>query len=219
VGLAAASAHLAARRLAAAPARAAAHELRRILSTTFLLLLFRATVAVPPATYLQLEVLLAALRLSLLAMRDLADPRDHGAWTTFLAAMALLVCGWCTLAFSLHRLEWHVFYRLADAAFVERHVALFVPAIVARYVIPAALGWRIITEASPAPGPSPWGPAAALALKIVTLVPIVFGHALFDPANEGLVEAAQTLIVLVPLALAVALLRLAPRPGRPTISS
>jgi hypothetical protein len=179
--------------------------LASIFATAALLMLYRATVVLEERSFLQLEVLLAALRLSSIAATALAPPRDRRWLAAWLEAMAVLVAAWTTLALTLHRLEWSILYRFLSPPAVEANVVWLVPVIVGRYAIPLVLARRLLAEARP-PGVGSTWPAArgALGAKLGTLVLMTAGSAILNPASEPFRVAVQTVLTLSVLALALA---------------
>src|SRR5262249_7046794 len=114
------------------------------------------TVAIEARALLELEVLLAALRLTALASNALGRPEEGAAATSWLEAMAILVAAWSTLAFSLHRLEWHLLYVFFAPGFVVRHAGWFLPIIVGRYALPYMIARRLLSDTRGPSTPSAW---------------------------------------------------------------
>jgi hypothetical protein len=176
-----------------------------IFATAALLMLYRATVVLEERSFLQLELLLAALRLSSLAATALARPRERRWFAGWLEAMAVLVAAWTTLALTLHRLEWSILYRFLSPPAVEAHVVWLLPVIVGRYVIPLVLARRLLAEARPIGVGSTWPAASgALGVKLATLVLMTAGSAILNPASEPFRGAVQAVLTLSVLALALA---------------
>jgi hypothetical protein len=183
--------------------RTSARPLSAMLTNAALLVAYRATVVLDERTFLELEVLLAALRLTALATARLAPADEGRSSAVWLQAMALIVAAWGTLALTLHRLEWHVLYRLFPPAFVALHAGLFGPIIVARYALPLVIARRLLGETRALDGTGAWRAGwGALGLKLGTLVLIVAGYAVLDPTGEPYLMAVQNLLSLSPLVLA-----------------
>jgi len=200
-----ASAAFAARGVAAAQARpAAAAAVAGALATATLLMLYRATVVLDERNLLQLELLLAALRLSCIAACRLGRAEDRRWFVAWLEAMAIIVAAWTTLALTLHRLEWKFLYAFLDPPVVEARVGWLLPLILVRYAIPLVVARRLLADARPADVASTWRPAAnALALKLATLVLVTAGSAILNPTSEPFRGAVQNLLTLSVLALAL----------------
>ena len=167
-------------------------------------MLYRATVALDERNLLQLELLLAALRLSALAAAALGRAEDRRWFAAWLEAMAVIVAAWTSLALTLHRLEWSFLYRFLAPPVVEARVGWLLPLILARYALPLVVARRLLAETRPPDAASTWRPAAgALALKLATLVLLTTGAAILDPTSEPFRGAVQNVLTLSPLALAL----------------
>ncbi len=167
-----------------------------------LLLAYRGSVVLGERTFLQMELLLAAVVLMANADRALGRREDRRSFTIWLEAMALVIAAWSTLALTLGRLEWTVFYNFFPALFVEHHVGLLLPGIVGRYALPLILARRLLAEASPDVG-STWRQATGvMTLKVAALTLGVVGSAILDPASEPFLSAVQCLLTFSVLALA-----------------
>jgi hypothetical protein len=165
------------------------------LTNAALLVAFRGSVVLEERIFLQLEILLAALRVSQLAVESLAAPHRRLAWDLWLEAMAFVVAAWSTLALTLHRLEWRFLYDLVAPPFVERHIGVFLPLILVRYTLPLILARRILAEARGREREDLWpGSFAIAAAKVVTLTLIATGYGLFDPTSELFNEAVQNVL-------------------------
>ena len=171
------------------------------LTNAALLMAFRGAVVLDERVLLQLEVLLAALRVCQLVVDVLAAPGARKAWALWLEAMALVVSAWSTLALTLHRLEWRFLYDFVSPPVVERRIGLFLPLILARYAIPLVLARRLLSEARAPESGSTWRGAVGVAgAKLVTLTLVATGYGLFDPTNELFTEAVQNVLTFsVPL--------------------
>ena len=176
-----------------------------MLGNAALLMGYRASVQLGERTFLQMELLLAALVVTARVNLVLGRPEDRRSFTIWLEAMALFVAAWSTLALTLHRLEWKVFYHFFPALFVEHHVGLLLPAIVVRYALPLVLARRLIAEASGSEAQgSTWRAAAGLTIvRVATLVLGVIGSAVLDPASEPFMATVQCLLTFSVLSLAL----------------
>jgi len=176
-------------------------QVASILTNAALLMAFRGSVVLDERVLLQLELLLAALRVSLLVGQALGRADEIGSLSVWLEAVALVVTAWSTLALTLHRLEWHVLYDFFAPSFVERHIGLFLPVIVGRYAIPLVLARRLLAEARPEWVTSSWRGAFGVAIaKVTTLVLVATGYALFNPTSDLFAQAvANVLTFSMPL--------------------
>jgi hypothetical protein len=191
--------------------RARAHQVGRdsavgaaatILSNAAILMAYRASVILGERTFLQMELLLGALVVSARVNSTLGRPEDRRSFTIWLEGMAIVIAAWSTLALTLHRLEWKVFYNFFPALFVEHHVGWLLPAIVGRYALPLVLARRLIAENSA--GGGTWRDAAALTtFRIATLLLGVVGSAVLDPASEPFMAAVQCLLTFSVLGFAL----------------
>jgi hypothetical protein len=178
--------------------------LASLLANAALLMAYYATVVLDARNFLQLELLLAALRLSALAGIALGRPEDQRPFAAWLELMALIVAAWTTLALTLHRLEWSVLYHFFPAPLVERHVGLFLPAIVGRYALPLVLARRLLAETWPADNGSTWNAAAfGMGAKVATLTLVIIGSAILDPTSDPFMGAVAGLLTFSVLAVAL----------------
>ncbi len=175
-----------------------------LLGNAALLMGYRASVQLGERTFLQMELLLAALVVTSRVNLVLGRPEDRRAFTIWLEAMALFVAAWSTLALTLHRLEWKVFYHFFPALFVEHHVGLLLPAIIGRYALPLVLARRLVAETSAEEQGSSWRAAAGLTIFRVTVLLLgVVGSAVLDPASDPFMTAVQCLLTFSVLSLAL----------------
>jgi hypothetical protein len=157
-----------------------------------LLLLYRALTRAEGESYLWLDCLLGAVsvsaRLVAIGTRERNRPRAHA----LLLFLAWVGCGWVVLAWTVHRIEWRFLYDWFAAPYVERHVALFLPLILARFAIPLVIARLLVTEALGPPGPRAerlvWMLAGA---KIGSLLLLTVGIACANAASDMYLEAAQ----------------------------
>jgi hypothetical protein len=175
-----------------------------------LLLFYRATVVLEERTLLEMEILLAALRLSAIVGKTLGAERDRRWFAVWLEAAALLVAVWSTLALTLNRLEWAILYRFFEPTAVMHHVGWLMPVILFRYAIPLILARRLLAEAQPPDARGTWRAACViLTARLATLVLMVIGMGVLDPSNEPFRTAVQSVVTVSVLALA---LLMNPRP-------
>jgi hypothetical protein len=159
---------------------------------TALVLLHHAWVRVPQSAYYWQDCLLAAVVLSARLSRDLPKPARGLAYALILL-FALFAAGWIDLAWTMHRLEWGFLYDGFSAAFVERHVALFLPLIVGRYLLPL-LAARVLLarEFADAEVTYPFGLSRLLTGgKVITLLLWSYGIAYVSVTSDLYLESVQ----------------------------
>jgi hypothetical protein len=162
---------------------------------TALLLLHHYAVRVPVSAHYWQDCLLAALVLSARLIRGLPDPtraRAHGVLLLF----AFFASGWVNFAWTLHRLEWGFLYDFWSAAFVESHVAAFLPLLVGRFALPLLTARVLLTRELA--GVAEPGDRRALDLawllagsKVASLMFWSFGIAFVNVASDVYLEAVQ----------------------------
>ena len=185
-----------------------------MLANATLLLAYRSTVVLGERTFLQMELLLAALVLTARAGVALGRREDRPSFAAWLEGMALVVAAWSTLALTLSRLEWKIFYTFFPPLFVEHHVGLLLPAIVGRYALPLILARRLLAEATPDAVGSTWRRSAGLmTIKMTALLLGVVGAAVLDPSSEPFVAAVQCVLTFSVLSLALVF-----EPWRPALA-
>ena len=118
-----------------ATSRSLAH-MQRIALLAALLLLHHALVRTLQAAFYWQDCLLAALVLSARLARRLPETRIREAAHALLLVFALFATIWIAFGWTVHRLEWGFLYDWFSPPFVEHHVVFFLPAIIARYLIP-----------------------------------------------------------------------------------
>lgn len=111
-----------------------------------LLTAHHALTRVEPEAYLWRDWLLAAVLLSARAVNDFVPAHSRERARAVLMFLSFMVTGWVTFAWTVHRLEWGFLYDWFSAPFVERHVAFFLPLILARYLLPLLVARLVIAE-------------------------------------------------------------------------
>jgi len=181
-----------------------ASALASVLGTAALLMLYRATVVLEERSFLEMEILLAALCLTSWMGQALGRAEDRAWFANWLDVMAVLVAAWTTLALTLHRLEWAILYRFLEPTAVMVHVGWLLPIILGRYAIPLVVARRLLTDTRPPGSPSTWwAVCATLMTKLATLVLMTVGCAVLDPTNEPFRSVIQNVVTLSVLSLAL----------------
>ena len=151
-----------------------------------------------------LDVFFAAARLSGWFAGRLAGGRWAGASTPLLGLLATTAVGWGTLAWTVHRLEWHFLYDWLAAGFVENNVVLFAPAIVLRYLLPMFIMRMLLAEFLQPAAPYPRRRITRYAgIKLLSLVFIALGMGLVHAGSDIYFEAVQETTIWAVLALAL----------------
>lgn len=153
----------------------------------------------PGITWAWADWLFAALALSAdFAAR--ARTEESRRWVPFFVwVLGLIVAGWVSLAWTLHRFEWAFLYDFIDPQVADTNVRWFLPLLVARFAIPIAVVRTIVDTALP----SPWGERRAfdaLGAKVFALSAMLLGLAAFSVATDLYVEAYEELVVFALLA-------------------
>jgi hypothetical protein len=156
-----------------------------------LLLLHHYAVRVPSNAYYWQDCLLAALVLSARLLRQLPSPARAHAHATLLF-LAFLVSGWVSFAWTLHRLEWRFLYDFWSAAFVETHVAAFLPLLLGRFALPL-LAARVLLrrELDGAHGRALGLAWLLTGTKVASLMFWSYGIAYVSVASDVYLEAVQ----------------------------
>jgi hypothetical protein len=157
-----------------------------------LLLLHHYAVRVPASAYYWQDCLLAALVLSARLVRGLPSPTRTYSHAVLLF-FAFFASGWVSFAWTLHRLEWRFLYDFWSAAFVESHVAAFLPLLAGRFALPL-LAARVVLrrELDDSSSQRALGIAWLLAgSKVASLMFWSYGTAFVSVASDVYLEAVQ----------------------------
>jgi len=196
IAVLAALAWIASRRARRAPEwRSAATRLRlalRLAAGAFLLRL-------PGITWAWADWLFAALALSVdFAAR--ARTEESRRWVPFFVwVLGVLVAGWVSLAWTLHRFEWAVLYDFADLQLADDSARWLLPLLLARFAIPVGVVRAVIDAGLP----SGWGERRAfdaVGAKVFALSAMLLGLAAFSVATDLYVEAYEELLIFALLA-------------------
>lgn len=152
-------------------------------------------VRLPVSAYYWQDCLLAALVLSARVVRPLPSPARAYA-RALLLLFAFFASGWVSFAWTLHRLEWRFLYDFWSAAFVENHVAAFLPLLMGRFALPLIaariLLWRELPADADAHARRALGLAWILAgTKVASLMFWSYGTAFVSVASDVYLEAVQ----------------------------
>jgi hypothetical protein len=164
-------------------------------AVTALLLLHHYAVRVPTSAYYWQDCLLAALVLSARLVRNLSQPsRTSG--QALLLLFAFFASGWINFAWTLHRLEWGFLYDFWGAAFIESHVAAFLPLLVGRFALTLIAARILLRRELPATHATEPNEALGLAWllsgsKVASLMFWSYGIAFVNVASDVYLEAVQ----------------------------
>jgi hypothetical protein len=167
-------------------------RLAAIAGVTGLMLLHHYAVRVPGSAYYWQDCWLAALVLSARVVRRLPSALRtyaHGV----LLLLAFFASGWVSFAWTLHRLEWRFLYDFWSAAFVESHVAAFLPLLAGRFALPL-LAARVVLRRELAGDNSQKALGVAWLLagsKVASLMLWSYGIAFVSVASDVYLEAVQ----------------------------
>jgi hypothetical protein len=160
------------------------------------LYVYHALTRSPEQTYYWQDCLLAALVLSAHLAARYVVPRARALSYAILSFFSLFAGGWIALSFTVHRLEWHFLYDVFHAPFVERHVGVFIPLIVARYALPVVAARLVLAETL---GTLEAYPRRLVSLlvgtKIASVVLVAFGLAFANAASDIYLESAQEAVI------------------------
>jgi hypothetical protein len=181
--------------VAAVLTRRGRSELASTACVSALLILHHYAVRVPVSAYYWQDCLLAALVLTARCVRPLPSPARVQAHSLLLL-FAFFVSGWVSFAWTLHRLEWRFLYDFWSAAFVETHVAAFLPLLMGRFALPLVAARVLLTRelcsAQPQDSRSALGGAWLLAgSKVASLMFWSYGIAFVSVASDVYLEAVQ----------------------------
>ena len=167
-------------------------------------LMTRALIRTGDEATVWLDVFFAATRLSAWIAARLARGRWARASYPLLALLAATAVGWGTLAWTVHRLEWHFLYDWFAAGTVEDNVAIFAPAIVLRYLLPMLIMRMLLAEFLQPASPYPLRRITRYAgIKLLSLVFIALGMGMVHAGSEIYFEAVQEITVWAVLILAL----------------
>jgi Metalloenzyme superfamily len=142
--------------------------------------------------YLWRDWLLAAVLLSGRMVRRLCPEEARDVPHAVLLFFAFLATGWVTFAWTVHRLEWGFLYDWFSAPFVERHVAFFVPLILARYLLPLVVARLVLASELDRkqryPGRAIW---FLVGWKVASLFLMTIGIGCTSPTTEIYLEGAE----------------------------
>lgn len=164
----------------------------RVASIAGCLLLFRGLTQMLDQTYLWLDCFLAALLGSGRLVALAVPPQSRRLAYALLLLFAWIGTGWISFAWTVHRLEWHFLYDWFDAPFVEQHVWLFLPLILARYLLPLLVARSLLAESLGPPEPEVRRFVFTLAsAKVLTLLLFTAGIGWANSESDVYLEAAQ----------------------------
>lgn len=164
--------------------------LRRCAALAALFFAFGEFVRVDPVVHDHLDLLFCALVLTAAPLSALRSP----SLDLWLGTLGLIACGWCTVAWTVHRLEWGFLYEYFDPAFVESEAGWFLPFILLRYAIPVVI-LRILIPVRPG------ALLAVAAAKLLALLAVATSLGSIDPGSDVYFEAVQEAGVLLVLML------------------
>ena len=151
-----------------------------------------------------LDVFFAATRLSAWLAAHLGRGRWAMASYPLLGLLAATAVGWGTLAWTVHRLEWHFLYDGLAAGTVEDNVAIFAPAIILRYLLPMLIMRMLLAEFLQPAAPYPRRRITRYAgIKLLSLVFIALGMGMVHAGSDIYFEAVQETALWAVLMLAV----------------
>lgn len=178
------------------------------LSWTAALYLFRP----PGLEWTWASWLFGALALSAFAASRSGRPEVTAQAPGFVTMLGLLVAGWVTVAWTLHRFEWTFLHDWVSPSFAAQHIAWFAPLVIGRFALPMGIVLAIVRGT--------FGRDASRAAtllggaKAFSLAAIIVGLAAFSVATDVYVEAYQELAIILLLAVVVLLPLSASERGR-----
>ena len=157
-----------------------------------LLLAHHAFTRAEPEAYFWRDWLLAAVFLSGRLVRDVVPLERRRIGYAALLFLSLIATGWVTFAWTVHRLEWAFLYEWFRAPFVERHVGVFLPLIIGRYLLPLVVARRLLSSAFGPDEPYPGRAISGFAgLKIASLFLMTVGIGYTSQTTEIYLEGAE----------------------------
>jgi hypothetical protein len=164
----------------------------RVLGLGALYAAYLYTIRAGPEASLWLDCLLAAFALSARFLKADASFRQRCGAYPLLLLSGVWACGWVTLAWTFHRLEWGFLYDWLDAALVEARAGVFIALIVVRYAIPLVMVRMVLAAELGDLWPYPQRIIALLTgLKTLAALSMAVGMGFFLAGNDFYLEAVQ----------------------------
>lgn len=146
-----------------------------------------------------LLLLFAAIRLSLILMKRVLDPyRSRENHLLFLSLVGLVGVGWLTLGWGFSRLDWAPLFDYVPPELVGRKMGHFLPLILVRFALPIVVVRTLIEEACDSQHPFPSTHLGlVLGMKYLSLLLIVLGIGFDQPGSYLYFEAVAQLGVFL----------------------